>query len=151
ASTGPGEYTEKLHTAISMYDGSYFYRLMDVGGALGRMFEVTANAHSFSGLVFAAAIITLLVTTIGNAGSNKTRATWFLLLAAALITVGVFLLPGAVRIHHAVLVFPLPQLVIAAAAALLWDVKLRSNWTGPVVRLVGLIAVAALLASQLFV
>jgi len=31
-------------------------------------------------------------------------------------------LPGAVRIHHAILVFPLPQLIIATAFALIWNV-----------------------------
>ena len=30
----PGEFAEKLHTLRAMYDGSYFYRLMDAGGAV---------------------------------------------------------------------------------------------------------------------
>jgi hypothetical protein len=37
-----------------------------------------------------------------------------------LVTLGVFLLPDAVRIHHAVLVFPMPQLIVAALVALAW-------------------------------
>jgi len=49
------------------------------------------------------------------------RTVVFLIVAAVLITLGVFLLPDAVRIHHAVLVYPLPQLIVAAVTALIWN------------------------------
>src|SRR5437870_11338460 len=52
---------------------------------------------------------------------GRTRAMIFLIVAAVLITLVVFLLPDAVRIHHAVLVFPLPHLIIAAIAGLIWN------------------------------
>ena len=45
----------------------------------------------------------------------------FLLVSLFLITVGVLILPGAVRIHHAILAFPFPQLIIATTCAFLWD------------------------------
>src|SRR5260370_5656127 len=53
----------------------------------------------------------------------KPRAIAFLIVAMFLVTIGVFLLPDAVRIHHAALVFPLPHLVIAALVSLTWNSK----------------------------
>ena len=47
----------------------------------------------------------------------------FLLLSLILITFGVFLLPGAVRMHHSTLVYPFPHLIVAAAAVLLWQMS----------------------------
>jgi hypothetical protein len=41
----------------------------------------------------------------------------FLIVAFILTTIGVLLLPSGTRIHHAVLVYPLPQLLIATAAS----------------------------------
>ena len=121
ASSGPGELSEKLHTMMSMYDGSYFYRLMNVGGMFEKMFQTATNPQALTGVIGVIASIAWLSTTIGNADRNRARIAVFLLLATALITAGVFLLPGAVRIHHAVLLFPLPQLIIGAAVAALWE------------------------------
>jgi hypothetical protein len=52
-----------------------------------------------------------------------TRAIVFLIVGALLITLGVFLMPDAARIHHAVLVFPMPQLILAALAARAWKIS----------------------------
>src|SRR5947208_5192298 len=38
----PGEMTKKLKTMLSMYDGSHFYRLMNVGGVFERMYDRAA-------------------------------------------------------------------------------------------------------------
>ena len=46
----------------------------------------------------------------------------FLLLSAAFVTLGVLILPGAVRIHHTTLVYPFPHLLIAAAAVTLMGI-----------------------------
>src|SRR6516225_5381923 len=59
----------------------------------------------------------------------------FLFVGGILITLGVFPLPDAVRIHHAVLVFP-PHLIIAAIIGLTWNSQQRFQ------RTIALIAVA---------
>ena len=116
----PGEMTTKLKTMLSMYDGSHFYRLMNVGGVFERMYDRAAVPLTLSG---AATVIACFVF-VGLVCRRKlawTRAITFLIVAAILIIVGVFALPDAVRIHHAVLVYPLPQLIIAALVALAWN------------------------------
>jgi len=116
----PGEMTTKLKTMLSMYDGSHFYRLMNVGGVFERMYDRAAVPLTLSG---AATVIACFVF-VGLVCRRKlawTRAITLLIVSAILITVGVFALPDAVRIHHAVLVYPLPQLIIAALVALAWN------------------------------
>jgi hypothetical protein len=54
----------------------------------------------------------------------RARAVMFLIVGALLITLGVFLLPDAVRIHHAVLVFPIPQLILAALVIFAWKISI---------------------------
>src|SRR5205807_9233772 len=61
---------------------------------------------------------------------------------AVLITLGVFVLPDAVRIHHSILVFPLPHLIVAAVVGLTWN---STRWS----RTVALIAVAVVCLSGL--
>ena len=150
ASSGPGEFSEKLHTMMSMYDGSYFYRLMSVGGVFEKMFQMATNTQSVTGVIVMIASITWLLAMIGTVDKNRARTAGFLLLATALITIGVFLLPGAVRIHHAVLVFPLPQLIVAVAASWLWEFESRSGWIRRAVRTLVPAAIAVLLANQLW-
>jgi len=78
------------------------------------------------------ALLTLLSIRV-----RPTRtASFFLIVGGILITLGVFLLPDAVRIHHAVLVFPLPHLIIAAIIGLTWNSQQRFQ------RTIALIAVA---------
>jgi hypothetical protein len=115
----PGEFGVKVRTLLSMYDGSHFYRLTNVGGVFERMYDGVSGPRTVFG-------IALLLSLLGFAFVfDKDRATsrriLFLIVAAALITVGVFLFPDAVRIHHAVLVYPLPQLIIAAIVVVAWS------------------------------
>ena len=115
----PGEFGVKLKTLLSMYDGTHFYRLMNVGGVFERMFDGRAGPRTAMGIALIAALLTFAFVVDKN--SAKTRQILFLIFAALLTTLGVFLLPDAVRIHHAVLVFPLPHLVIAAIVSLIWN------------------------------
>jgi hypothetical protein len=118
----PGEMTAKLKTMLSMYDGSHFYRLMNVGGVFERMYEGPSGPKAAIGI----AVILACVVFCGLAYRRKIakeRAVVFLIVAMLLITLGVFLLPDAVRIHHAVLVFPLPYLIIAALVTLTWNAR----------------------------
>jgi hypothetical protein len=117
-STWPRELSEKLHTLVAMYDGSYFHRLMNIGGIFEKMYDQPAGVHALLGLILALAIIAAAIFVRER---NVIRMIGFLLVSLFLITVGVLILPGAVRIHHAILAFPFPQLIIAATCAFLWD------------------------------
>jgi 4-amino-4-deoxy-L-arabinose transferase-like glycosyltransferase len=118
----PGELAEKLHTHLAMYDGSYFYRLMDVGGLFDKMYLAPSPVWTPFGIVVLLAILVLAADVIFSAKENPARGTKiFLLLSAAFATLGILILPGAVRIHHTTLVYPFPHLVIAAAAVTLWN------------------------------
>src|SRR5260370_682268 len=130
----PGEMTTKLKTMLSMYDGSHFYRLMNVGGVFERMYEGSSGPKAAIGIAF----ILICVAFCGLAYRRrivKPRAIAFLIVAMLLVTIGVFLLPDAVRIHHGFLVYPFPQLIIAALFSLLWGRKI-------LVRVVAVLAIA---------
>jgi Dolichyl-phosphate-mannose-protein mannosyltransferase len=117
----PGELAEKLHTLRAMYDGSYFYRLMDTGGLFDKMYQAPSPVWTPFGIIFLAAVLILTADVVFSAKENLARRTRiFLLLSAAFVTPGVLILPGAVRIHHTTLVYPFPHLIIAAATMSLW-------------------------------
>lgn len=120
AAVGSGGLAEKFHTFIALYDGSYFYRLMANGGLFNKIYDQPAGVHTLLWLVLLMAMVALGVTGIFSHNKDERRIAGFLLVAFALTTLCVFLLPGAVRIHHAFLAFPFPQLIIAAALTFLW-------------------------------
>jgi Dolichyl-phosphate-mannose-protein mannosyltransferase len=145
---GFGELKEKLQAWAALYDGSYIERLMSSGGLFSEMYKHPSNAHSLLWLVLAIAMVSLLVICIFPQRNKERCVAGFLLLGFVLTTVGVFVMPGAVRIHHAILAYPFPQLVIAAACTFLW--QRRSS--RPVQRrsqVAILIALLILLASQI--
>lgn len=137
----PGEMTTKLKTMLSIYDGSHFYRLMNMGGVFERMYEGHSGPKAALGIAVVVGCILLGVLAYRKQIA-RTRAIVFLIVATLLITLGVFLLPDAVRIHHAVLVFPMPQLILAALVALAWNAKL-------LIRAIAVIAVAIVCLSGL--
>ena len=112
-----------------MYDGSYFYRLMDAGGAFDKIYLAPSPVWTPFGIVALLAALVLLAGLIFPAQENSARRTKiFLLLSTGFVTLGVLILPGAVRIHHTTLVYPFPHLLIAAAVVTLckraWNVFL---------------------------
>jgi hypothetical protein len=116
-----GEFGVKLKTLMSIYDGSHFYRLMNAGGVFERMYEGAPGPQALSGVaVFFACVA---VFAVAYKRSQSVRAVVFLVLAGLLTTLGVFILPDAVRIHHAFLAYPFAQLIIAAAISLTWSAK----------------------------
>jgi hypothetical protein len=122
APANPGELTEKIHAWLAMFDGSYFYRLMDVGGVFEKMYEAPSPVWTPFGIVVLTAVLILIADIIFSAKENPARRTKiFLLLSGAFVTLGVLILPGAVRIHHTTLVYPFPHLIIATAAVALWN------------------------------
>jgi hypothetical protein len=147
ASSGSGEQSEKFHTLLSLYDGSYFYRLMDVGGLFANMYAQPAGVHSLFGFFVLIALGALFAIALCARDKNESRVAGFLLLSFALTTVFVFLVPGAVRIHHVAQVFPIPQLIIAAAFTFLWNAE-STFGIRRVTRIALLISILALLSSQ---
>ena len=144
-----GELGEKVNTTLAMYDGSYFYRLMDVGGLFEKMHEGGSPVHSLfsTGLLLAIAVIVIFGLRKRSPHLLRRNAL-FLILAALFTTIGALLLPGAVRLHHTVLVYPFPQLLVALAVVMAWEELHGSS----VARRAGRLAIAAgfllLLCSQ---
>ena len=146
----PGEFKVKLQTMLSMYDGSHFYRLMNVGGVFERMYEVPAGARAGLGLgLIISCVVFVAMKTRRKQNESKERAVAFLILATALVTLGVMVLPDAVRIHHAVLVFPLPQLIVGAVVTLFWEKLPRSAILELLKRAIICAAILLLIFSQL--
>jgi hypothetical protein len=118
---GSSDLLEKLHTAGAMYDGSYFFRLMNVGGKFDAMFAQSCPVWSPFGLVVILSGILLAVRIVRRRGETVERQCWaFLLLSAVLISGGTLLLPKAARIHHHLAVNPFPHLIVVAAIITLW-------------------------------
>lgn len=119
------EWAEKFQAAGAMYDGSYFYRLMDAGGVFGRMYQGASPVWTPLGIAVALAVIVLAGDVLLAPPESQLRRTKaYLLLATGFISLGALLLPGAVRIHHTTLVYPFPHLLVAAACVSVWD----SRW-----------------------
>ncbi|HEX5398979.1 MAG TPA: hypothetical protein VFY06_08015 [Verrucomicrobiae bacterium] len=117
----PGELAEKIQTLFAMYDGSYFYRLMDAGGLFDKMYEFPPPVWTpFGALLLAAAGVWLAGGRRPASDDPNRRTGMFLILATGFVTLGVLILPGAVRIHHATLVYPFPHLIIAVCVVSLW-------------------------------
>jgi hypothetical protein len=115
---GGGEMAEKVNTLLTMYDGSYFYRAIDCGAVFKKLSETTSAAMSPFGVAVAISLaVLLLVAWRKDSTPEARRGAAFVLMALVLVTAGVFVMPRAVRIHHAVLVFPFPHLAVAMAAA----------------------------------
>lgn len=102
-----------------MYDGTHFYRLMNVGGVFERMYDGTAGPRTVLGIALLVALLAFAFAFDGNLAQS--RRVVFLIVAAVLITLGVFVLPDAIRIHHAVLAYPLPHLILAALIVMFWE------------------------------
>jgi 4-amino-4-deoxy-L-arabinose transferase-like glycosyltransferase len=117
----PGEFGVKLKTLFSMYDGTHFYRLMNAGGVFERMYDGVSGPRTFFGIIL---VVTLFAFAfVFDKDRAKSRRALFLIIAAILITLGVFLLPDAIRIHHAVLVYPLPHLILATLVVMFWKTR----------------------------
>jgi Dolichyl-phosphate-mannose-protein mannosyltransferase len=145
-----GEFPEKFSTMWALYDGSYFYRLMSAGGIFEKMFSERLGFQPVLGAAVVAAVIALLAIRLRNrSDTTNARVGIFFVLAAVLVTLGVILLPGAVRIHHAVLVYPLPQLIIATAAHVGLETFSRARWRRTIQATIW-IALLGLFLSQLW-
>ena len=117
----PKELLEKINVAGAMYDGSYFFRMSEVGGRFPAMFMRPSAVWSpFGWAVILAAVLLVVHIALRKGDAAERRRQAFLLLGAVLTTLGVLLLPRAVKIHHSTLVYPFPHLLVVAAAVMLW-------------------------------
>ena len=141
---------EKLHTLVATYDGSYFYRLMNSGGLFHKMYDEHSHTYSLFGCAFVVAFVALLGIALHRNSTNRMKqAVRILLLTTVLVTIGMLLVPGAVRVHHTVMVFPLPHLIVAAAASLLWEKISSLRRFQRAVRVLIVVTVALVLTSEL--
>jgi hypothetical protein len=137
-----GQALEKASTLRAMFDGSYFYRLMEHGGDFSRMFSAPVPVWSPFGLLFALAFALLAAVAVrGWRRHAPERVAAFLVLSTVLVLLATWLLPGAIRIHHWTLVYPLPHLVILTAAA----------WLAQRSRILAVLAVAVVFCCNLLV
>jgi hypothetical protein len=109
--------SEKTLALGSVLDGSYFLRLMRVGGRFDAMFELGDVPRG--GLALA-----LVVTGAGlAAGAVRRRApagTALLLLCSVFLAGLLLLLPGAARAHHVMNLYPFPHWIVAVGLVALW-------------------------------
>ena len=148
----PKELLEKINITGAMYDGSYFFRLSDVGGRFALMFtRPSATWSPFGWAVILAAVLLVVHIARRKGDAAERRRQTFLLLSTVLVSIGVLLLPKAVKIHHSALVYPFPQLLVVVAAVMLW----KQSRVGPVVkwgiRTCAAAMVAAVIAGNLVV
>jgi hypothetical protein len=120
AGAQPGQFVTKLHIAGALLDGSYFSRLMKAGGLFDKMFESPPFLLAPFAVVLLLSATMLVIQAVRNARSQRRPWAIFVLGGLGISIVGVFVLPDAVRIHHLLLIYPFPQLVIAAAATQTW-------------------------------
>jgi hypothetical protein len=142
---------EKARITMAMYDGSYFWRLMDVGGRFERMFEASSTVWNPFGFALLLASVFLVVEVARHFRTDsRCRVLAWLMLSALFETVGFVLLPGANRIHHALLVYPFPQLIITAALVRLWRRPPATTGGGSIRRVLVVGAGLMLIAGHLF-
>lgn len=149
APVNSSDLTEKLHTLMAMYDGSYFYRLMDAGGMFDVMQRLAPPVWTPLGLLLIVALAMLVWHTFRlPAGCAGKTSRVFLLAAFALTTLGVFILPRAPRIYHAVLAMPFAHVIIVVAGMGLWRKYFETGKN--FARAAVVFGFAALLATQIF-
>jgi hypothetical protein len=138
---------EKLHTWLSMLDGSYFQQLMLAGGSFERLSAVEGATAGPFFAVLLLSVVWLAARLWRDARRGAfDRAQAFVLVAMLLTALGILATPRTVRIHHTMNVYPFPQLVVAIAAIRLWRGRDRAAWAR---RLLVGVGVAGVLAGSL--
>jgi len=152
AGSGSGlarELPEKLATWRTLFDGTHFERLMRAGGDFASLAAVEgATASLFLPALVAASLFVAARLALRRPWGRAERAQAFLLATLGLAIAALLALPGAVRIHHALNVLPLPQLVVACALVELARGSVRAP-ARAALRSLAALALAAVVASEL--
>ena len=148
-SAGVSGWSEKLDSLAFTLDGSYFQRLMLAGGS----FEGLSGSDAAGGPFLAVLLLCVLALGVrvlhaARAG-RPLRAETFVLATTLLTALGLLLTPRAARIHHALNLYPFPQLVVASAAVALW--KAREGSLRRAARVLAVAGVAVTLTGSLVV
>jgi hypothetical protein len=144
-----GELATKWNIAATLLDGSYFYRLMEAGGLFDRMFAAPASIWSPFGVILGLAVVLLVGMVIRDERNCARGWPMFLLVSTSVAVAGVVLMPAAVRIHHALLVYPFPQMLLAAVATRLFATQFPNPRRQLFTRAVVMIALAVVLIGHI--
>jgi 4-amino-4-deoxy-L-arabinose transferase-like glycosyltransferase len=144
------EQAEKLNTFKTMLDGSYFHRLMLSGGNFTEVAGIEGAASGAFLLLVVVATSVLTLSVLQRARSGKPdRATIFALLTMLLTLLGIYFVPRATRLHHALHVYPFPQLVVAIFVVRLWSADRMAGWRRPLFRAAALGVTAAVIIGSM--
>ncbi len=147
-----GDLAERFWLLTQTLDGTRFHRLMEVGGVFERAAEARAEPTPLLGAALGCFVL-LAVETLRRRGDEQARAdvalrAW-LLATTALVTIGMLALPGAVRAHHQLNVFPLWHAVIGVAACDLFVRPWRDPRRAVFARAVLSVAIGFVVAGQI--
>ncbi|MGE4605627.1 MAG: glycosyltransferase family 39 protein [Myxococcota bacterium] len=148
-SAGVSDFDEKWNTLVAMFDGSYFHELMLSGGVFKEMFETDGTGSLFP-ILFGLSLLWVATGTwrgLRSGEPHRTRA--FVALCSVLIPLGVLLTPRAIRIHHALLAVPFPQLLVAIAAVDVWNTTPKTTTARHWMRAVAVLGVATAIFGSL--
>ena len=134
----------------SVLDGSYFHRLMEVGGRFEALFEVSAPATLF-GITLVTSALALAVLALGDRRRQSRGALLFLPILCILLAGAMVMLPGAVRAHHMLNLHPFLHGMVAAAALALWGHTWGSARSAGAARASVVAVLALLVVSNLVV
>jgi len=109
-------FSDKTRALASVLDGSYFLRLMKVGGRFDAMFPLDVP-QGVLGLVL---VVTCAGLALGVLRRRAPPGTALFLLCGVFLAGLLLLLPGAERAHHVMNVYPFPHGIVAVGLVALW-------------------------------
>ena len=142
--TTRGDFAERWHTLQHVFDGSHFYRLMEVGGRFGALNDAAPALFGLFGAAFIAALCAILGDLVRSGPSRLGDGRGLLAVACIVLGAAMLALPGATRAHHMLNLMPFAQLLVAAVA-----VDLLRRAKGPAPRVAIALGLAAVLATNI--
>jgi hypothetical protein len=110
-----GDLAYRAQVLWSTLDGSYYYRVIAVGGLFERVFEDRAPGSWFGFALIAALPASLGLIAAGRGRTSDAREGFvFLVVTGTLLGIAMLALPGAVRAHHMLNLMPFTHLLLAA-------------------------------------
>jgi hypothetical protein len=147
-----GDLGERVTLLVQTLDGSRFHRLMEVGGVFERAGAVEVAPTALVGAVLgsvAVLVIEMARRRADPAARSDVALRGWLLSAALLVTAFTVALPGAVRAHHQLNVFPLWHAIVGVAVADLFTRPFPDPRRAVLARGVVSVAIGFVVAGQL--